>query len=961
MREDLNRLLNDKKRLLTEIYFELQKEFEKKYGENVVVLMEIGSFFEVYEVNNEELRIGKAKEVAELLNIQLTRKNKTILQNSIKNPIMAGFPSISLDRYLSRLVQTKKYTIVIVKQEGTPPKVKRYIGNIISPGTNFEYHIEPTENFLVSLIIGQSNGVYYAGYSAVDVTTGRCLVNEIYSTKDDKTYALDEVFSALGTFNSSEVIVTFDTDVEEEFIITYLELKNFHKNGQRVKITYQNELFKRVFDINSFLTPIEYLDLERYPFASEALAILLDFIIEHDPVIMEKLQKPEFLANKKFLYLGNNPLEQLDIISRNSEDMTLLKLIDFTSTPIGKRVLKERLLNPIIQKEELVRRYELVESFLEDFGYFEALLKEVYDIERIFRRIKLQKLHPYEINYLHSSLFAILKILEKRDFDIEVGDIAAFKEELERIYNLEQSGRYRIDQISSNIFQPGFDSRVDRFVEEIGEIHSKLSLIKSHIDSFLEKEGAEIGYLESEGFYIGITKARFQQIQKALRQSVVQVGGENLFLNDFHYKILKNSVKISSTYIEELSNRYIAAYTKLIDRVKKSHIDVLSSLEKRYSLLLEKIIHFIGDIDVAVSGAKCARKFNYTRPRIVDEEVLEFVALRHPLIESREDNGIYIPNDIFFGKKEYTSHSHITLEGRMECRGVLLYGINSSGKSSLMKSVGMAVVMAQAGFFVPAASMRFSLRERLFTRIVSKDNLYKGLSTFAVEMLELKNIFNRATPKSLVLGDEISHGTETDSALAIVGSSIIKLHRLGSFFLFATHLHELAKMKRINSLEELAFLHLGVRYDEGEDRLIYNRKLEIGSGESMYGLEFARALHMDREFLDIAAELRKEMAKGLSEVELLKRKRKSRYNSRLYLTKCAICNAPVEEVHHIEPKSRSNGGFIDHFRTNHRFNLIPLCSKHHKMVHEGRLIINGFVMSEEGLKLHFTENGGGGA
>ena len=955
MREDLNRLLNDKKRLLTEIYFELQKEFEKKYGENVVVLMEIGSFFEVYEVNNEELRIGKAKEVAELLNIQLTRKNKTILQNSIKNPIMAGFPSISLDRYLSRLVQQKKYTIVIVKQEGAPPKVKRYISNIISPGTNFEYHIEPTENFLVSLIIGQSKGSYYAGYSAVDVTTGRCLVNEIYSTKDDKTYALDEVFSALGTFSSSEVIVTFDTDVEEEFIRNYLELKNFHKNGQRVKITYQNELFRRVFDINSFLTPIEYLDLERYPFASEALAILLDFIIEHDPVIMEKLQKPEFLANKKFLYLGNNPLEQLDIISKNPDDMTLLKLIDFTSTPIGKRVLKERLLNPIIQEEELLRRYDLIESFLEDFGNFEALLKEVYDLERIFRRIKLQKLHPYEINYLHSSLFAILKILEKRDFDLDSSEVAAFKEELEKIFDLEQSGRYRIDQISSNIFQPGFESRIDRYVEEIAGIHSKLSAIKSHIDSFLEKEGAEIGYLESEGFYIGITKARFWQIEKELKRSHIDIGGKRLFFEDFHYKKLKNSVKISSDFIENLSMRYISTYTKMVERVKKTHLEVLLDIEKKYSLLFEKIIAFIGEIDVAVCGAKCARKYNYARPQIVKENILEFIALRHPLIESREDNGIYIPNDLFFGSRESASCDHITVEDKEECGGVLLYGINSSGKSSLMKSVAIAVIMAQAGFFVSAAAMRFGLRDRLFTRIVSKDNLYKGLSTFAVEMLELKNIFNRATPKSLVLGDEISHGTETDSALAIVGASIIKLCNLGSFFLFATHLHELTKIEKITSLKNLAFLHLGVRYDEKEDRLIYNRKLELGSGERMYGLEFARALHMDREFLDLAEGLRKELTRDLSDVELLRRKRKSRYNSRLYLTKCAICNAPVEEVHHIAPKSASKGGFIEHFKTNHRFNLIPLCSRHHKMVHEGRLIINGFVMSEDGLKLHYTE------
>jgi len=331
------------------------------------------------------------------------------------------------------------------------------------------------------------------------------------------------------------------------------------------------------------------------------------------------------------------------------------------------------------------------------------------------------------------------------------------------------------------------------------------------------------------------------------------------------------------------------------------------------------------------------------------------VALRHPLIESREENGIYIPNDLFLGDGKFTDHDHVTLLESEKPQGVLLYGINSSGKSSLMKSVGMAVVMAQAGLFVPAASMRFRLVDKLFTRIVSKDNLYKGLSTFAIEMLELKNILNRATENSLVLGDEISHGTETHSALAIVGSAILKLSKIGSFFIFATHLHELDRIKEIKEQKNLVKLHLAVEYDEASDRLIYNRKLAVGSGDRLYGLEFARALHMDEEFLKMASKIRKELTANLSEVELLRQKRTSRYNKRLYLTKCAICNAPVEEVHHIRPKALGKNGYIDHFKTNHKFNLIPLCAKHHKMVHEGRLIISGFVMSEEGLKLQYME------
>jgi len=398
---------------------------------------------------------------------------------------------------------------------------------------------------------------------------------------------------------------------------------------------------------------------------------------------------------------------------------------------------------------------------------------------------------------------------------------------------------------------------------------------------------------------------------------------------------------------------------RLVILVKESYTQILQELEQRYSALLEKLISYIAEIDFAISGAICAKRYNYTRPEIVEERCLEFVALRHPIIESREENGIYVPNDIFLGKKQpdlYAEHITLAASRAEEVRGVLLYGINSSGKSSLMKGVGIAVIMAQAGFFVPATKLRFTMFDKLFTRIVSKDNLYKGLSTFAVEMLELKNIFNRANKYSLILGDEICHGTETESALAIVASAVIRLHEQGAFFIFATHLHQLTTLKEIETLKAIIFLHLGVQYNELDDKLEYNRKLEIGSGSSLYGLEFAKSLHMDTTFIKQAYALRKKMSGEYNDLELLKRQKRSKYNKSMFLTKCALCNKPVEDVHHIKAQMFADEeGNIDHFHQNHRFNLIPLCKEHHKKVHEGKIFISGFVMSEEGLKLHYDE------
>lgn len=212
--------------------------------------MEIGTFFEAYEVNNDERKIGKAKEIAELLNIQLTRKNKSILENSERNPLLAGVPAVSLERYLNRLIQSKKYTIVVIKQKGEMPNIKRYVSNIISPGTNFEYLNESSENNIVSLLVDENLGIFSIGYAATDVSTGKTIINEIHSSRDDKTYALDEVFNLLQTYSTSEVIVTIDSkEIDKEWLFHYLELHTFHTsiNEKRHKINYQNELFSRVF------------------------------------------------------------------------------------------------------------------------------------------------------------------------------------------------------------------------------------------------------------------------------------------------------------------------------------------------------------------------------------------------------------------------------------------------------------------------------------------------------------------------------------------------------------------------------------------------------------------------------------------------------------------------------------------------------------------------------------------
>ncbi|CAM3414588.1 MutS-related protein [Arcobacter aquimarinus] len=980
MREEVAELLESKKELLTITYFKLQKLFEKKYGVNTVVLMEIGTFFEVYEVNNDEEKIGKAKEIAELLNIQLTRKNKSILENSKENPIMAGVPAISFEKHLARIIAEQKYTVAIIRQKGVPPNVTRYLDTVVSPGTNFDFVIDQDENNITSLLIDQIRGIYLVGYSAIDVTTGKCYYNEVHGTSEDKFFALDEVFNYMNMHKTNEVVITFaDNNINQKEVIDYLELKlkTFHIGTFRPKINYQNELFKNVFNIQSLLTSIEHLDMERVPLSTESLAVLIDFVIGHDSNIIQKLSHPFKLDVSRYVYLGNNALEQLNVIE-TTHNPSLLKLLNNTSTAMGKRLLKERLTHPIKDSKEILRRLALSKELYDYHAPIENELANIYDIERLTRRIKLNRLHPFELNYLYDSLLSIkevVKFMENYKFltpPCSSADIELFIQSINSTFDLSVSGKYMLKDVDDNMINVGINTKIDELNHQNEILYSKLELLKAHILTYIKSEDLNfvgINRLDKEGFFLTLTKNRYNLIKDELLKSHIIIDNELYLFKDFIIKIQTNSVKIFCKLTEDISDKYVHNLRKIVELNKLVFKEKIFEFEKKFTILLEELVQFIAEVDLTVSNIKIAKKYNYSCPKIVktkdDENFLELIDLRHPIIEANEEQGIYVPNDIILGEltlasKEYKDNVIIKNSNPVniynnKMHGILLYGINSSGKSSLMKSIGIAVILAQAGFYVPCKSMRFSIFDSVFTRISGADNIAKGLSSFAVEMLELKNIFNRASKKSLILGDEISHSTETMSGLSIVASSILKLSKLEAIFVFATHLHQLPEIEEIQKLKNIIALHLSVIYKDEEDKLIFDRKLGFGSGSSMYGLEYARSLHMDKEFLNKANEIRKRLTDDYDKVERLSQKKTSKYNNNLFTTTCVICGKPCDEVHHIKEQARANkDGFIGHINANHKYNLIPLCKEHHKMVHDGKINVNGFVSTSNGLELHYT-------
>jgi DNA mismatch repair protein MutS len=313
--------------------------------------------------------------------------------------------------------------------------------------------------------------------------------------------------------------------------------------------------------------------------------------------------------------------------------------------------------------------------------------------------------------------------------------------------------------------------------------------------------------------------------------------------------------------------------------------------------------------------------------------------MRHPIIERIQDDVEYIGNDIELNEN-----------------GILLYGINASGKSSYMKAIGLNIIMAQAGMYVAADEMRYYPYNSIFTRISGMDNIYKGMSSFTVEMTELRNILQRCNKYSLVIGDEICCGTESISGISIVASGIDTLIKKKACFIFASHLHELTKISCISKhIKEkaLSVKHIRITIDD-KNRIIYDRKMQDGQGSKIYGIEVCKSLDMPFDFMKNAERIRKEVD-GINK-DIVKNK-KSRYNSNVIVDKCKICDKDAEETHHISYQENANDdGYITSFHKNAKHNLVPLCKDCHRKEHSGDLKIKGYIATSAGVILDYSIN-----
>lgn len=939
--------------MIIDEYLDYTKTYKEKYGERCIVLMQVGSFFEIYTIT-DNITDNEVFIIADLCSIQTSRKNKAISEVSRTNPIMAGFPLHSISKF-TQILLNNNYTIVLVEQVTEPPNPKRAVTEILSPGANINISNKQS-NYMMVIFYEIINGFVIAGISGIDLSTGKTFVYEVGSTKQDPEFAHDEIFRFISTYNPIELVI-LSAQLKDEDKKAILKKLNINKilvhykweNCEYINffnsIINQKEILNKAFFVKKgLISIIELLNLERFTIARVAFCCLLQFAYEHNSDIIKELQEPEIFENSKNMTIEYNSAVQLNILRLYQNDKPLMDILNKCITAFGARAFKDKLLLPMTNIENIKKSYDDIDFLLKNkiFQNIRKYLSNIVDLERMKRKMVLNKMPPLEWVVFNESLDSAFKIyneLNINNANINLKDITDIISYFNDIIDLDKASKYNLADKSNlgNFFKQGINPEIDELVSKSEECYKKIENYVDNINKLGTNDSTfcKIDNNDREGYYIIITKKRYETASKQNKKLMSGFNTKSMATSQ-NYKITNNEItKVSNniiSYSDKISQLVLTSYTKFMN-------DFITNNNER----LNNIIKYLTRVDIAACCAKNAFEYCYVRPNIDTEKTerkssfISMKNMRHPIIERIQDDIEYVGNDLELNQD-----------------GILLYGINASGKSSFMKAIGLNIIMAQAGMYVAAESMSYYPYNSIFTRISGMDNIYKGMSSFTVEMTELRNILQRCDKYSLVIGDEICCGTESISGISIVASGIDTLIKKGSCFIFASHLHELTKITCISKHikdKSLSVKHIRIIIDD-KNRIIYDRKLQDGQGSKIYGIEVCKSLDMPLDFMKNAEKIRKEVECINKDIV---KNRKSRYNSNVIIDKCKICDNAAEETHHIVYQEKANDeGYLSNYHKNSKHNLVALCKECHRKEHSGELKIKGYIATSNGVILDYT-------
>ena len=774
----------------------------KRSYPQAVVFFRLGDFYETFD---EDARL-----VSKELEITLTSRE---MGKGQRYP-MAGIPYHALDNYLAKLIN-KGYKVAICEQMSEPKPgrglVERDVVRVVTPGTIVEPNLleTRTNNYLASLIVENEQ----VGIAYIDITT-----SEFATTQVD----VQKVPLELERLRPSEILVPRSVQLPK----SWLQIPTTQLDDR----WFELEEAQQTLMGNLSVSTLEGYGCAHLPLAIRSAGAILHYLEETQKGALGQINNLSTYSIESFMTLDSQTRRNLELFQSSRLGLTagsLLPVIDLTKTPMGGRLLKKWLGQPLLDIEQLELRQQAVTWFLSpQRAEVISLLGRLSDVERLINRVRAGIATPRELVSLRHSLEHVPTLKTILEADGILGWLSSELKPCDDVVAL--ISQAIVDEPSptvgeGNVVKSGFSVELD-----------ELRLASSNAKKYLadlerterEKTGIKslkVGYNKVFGYYIEVTSPHLSRVPQDYIRKQTLANGERYFtpqLKEYESLILN-----AETRIVELESALFRQVCRQVGDCAERILGIAAALAQ---------------IDVLSTFAEVAVRYGYVRPKLTNDDTITIVNGRHPVVERALTDERFVPNDTYLSNKD--------------AQLIILTGPNMSGKSTYLRQVALIVLLTQIGSFVPADSATIGLVDRIFTRVGLQDDLVTGQSTFMIEMVETANILNNATSKSLIILDEIGRGTSTYDGLSIAQAVAEYIHnhpRLGAKTLFATHYHELVELA--NFLPRIRNFSIAVSEENG--KVVFLRKIIPGGADKSYGIHVAQLAGLPRAVIHRAEEV----------------------------------------------------------------------------------------------------------